>query len=67
VRESVILAAVVTVLEVGTLLVVVGFGVPDIEAGAIAPSFNLFADGAIGPVFAGAGSPSPGRQLTPEA
>jgi APA family basic amino acid/polyamine antiporter len=55
VRESVILAAVVTVLEVGTLLVVVGFGLPDVEAGVIAPSFNLFADGAIGPVFAGAG------------
>jgi amino acid transporter len=55
VRESVVLAAVVTVLEVGTLLVVVGFGIPAFKAEAIAPSFNLFADGAIGPVFAGAG------------
>lgn len=55
VRESVILAAVVTVLEVGTLLVVVGFGLPDVEAATIAPSFNLFADGALEPVFAGAG------------
>ncbi len=55
VKESVILAAVVTVLEVATLLVIVGFGIPFLEADAIAPSFNLFADGAIGPVFAGAG------------
>ena len=55
VKESVILAAVVTVLEVGTLLVVVGFGISFLEADAVAPSFNLFADGAIGPVFAGAG------------
>lgn len=55
VKESVILAAVVTVLEVGTLLVVVGFGLPSLEVDTIAPSFNLFADGAIGPVFAGAG------------
>jgi len=55
VKESVALAAVVTVLEVGTLLVVVGFGLPSLEADAIAPSFNLFTDGAVGPVFAGAG------------
>ncbi len=55
VKESVILAAVVTVLEVGTLLVVVAFGIPSLEADTIAPSFNLFADGAIGPVVAGAG------------
>jgi len=55
VKESVILAAVVTVLEVGTLLVVVGFGIPGLEVDTIAPSFNLFADGAVGPVFAGAG------------
>lgn len=55
VRESVILAAVVTLLEVGTLIVVVGFGIPALETEAIAPAFNLFADGAVGPVFAGAG------------
>lgn len=55
VRESVMVAAVVTVLEVGTLLVVVGFGLPALEVDAIAPSFNFFADGAFGPVFAGAG------------
>ena len=55
VRESVVLAAVVTVLEVGTLLVVVGFGFPSVEVEAIAPAFNLFAEGAVGPVFAGAG------------
>ncbi len=55
VRESVLLAAVVTVLEVGTLIVVVAFGLPDLGSGAITPAFNLFADGAIGPVFAGAG------------
>lgn len=55
VRESVLLAAVVTLLEVGTLIVVVAFGLPLLEVGTIAPAFNLFADGAIGPVFAGAG------------
>lgn len=55
VRESVALAAVVTVLEVGTLLVVIGFGVPSLEAGTVASSFDVFADGAVGPVLAGAG------------
>jgi APA family basic amino acid/polyamine antiporter len=55
VRESVILAAVVTLLEVGTLLVIVAFGIPHLEVDAIAPSFNLFTDGAFGPVMAGAG------------
>ncbi|MDW3180229.1 MAG: amino acid permease [Acidimicrobiia bacterium] len=55
VRESVLLAAVVTLLEVGTLIVVITFGVPHVDAAAIAPSFNLFAEGAFGPVFAGAG------------
>ncbi|WP_372736967.1 APC family permease, partial [Nocardioides sp.] len=52
---SVVLAALVTVLEVGTILVVIGFGIPSVQVDAIAPSFNLFADGAIGPVFAAAG------------
>jgi APA family basic amino acid/polyamine antiporter len=51
----VIVAAVVTLLEVGTLIVVAAFGVPHLEAAAIAPAFNLFAEGAVGPVFAGAG------------
>jgi len=55
VRESVLLAAVVTLLEVGTLIVVVIFGLPHLEAEAIPPAFNLFAAGAFGPVFAGAG------------
>lgn len=55
VRESVYLAAAVTLLEVGALLVVIAFGFPDLQTRAIAPAFNLFADGAIGPVFAGAG------------
>lgn len=55
VRESVALAAVITVLEVGTLLVVVGFGISHVEVGTIAPSFDLFAPGAFGPVIAGAG------------
>lgn len=55
VRESVLVAAVVTVLEVGTLIVVIAFGLPYLETEAIAPSFNLFADGAFGPVLAGAG------------
>lgn len=55
VRESVLLAAVVTLLEVGTLIVVITFGIPHVDASAIAPSFNLFAEGAFGPVFAGAG------------
>lgn len=55
VRESVVLAAVVTVLEVGTLIVVVIFGLPHLDTGAIAPAFDLFADGAAGPVFAGTG------------
>lgn len=55
VRESVLLAAVVTLLEVGTLIVVITFGLPHVDASAIAPSFNLFAEGAFGPVFAGAG------------
>ncbi len=55
VRESVLLAAVVTVLEVGTLIVVIAFGIPHVDTATIAPSFNLFADGAFGPVFAGAG------------
>lgn len=55
VRESVVLAAVVTVLEVGTLIVVVAFGLPHLDTAAIAPAFDLFADGAVGPVFAGTG------------
>ncbi|WP_372736845.1 APC family permease, partial [Nocardioides sp.] len=49
VKQSVVLAALVTVLEVGTILVVIGFGIPSVQVDAIAPSFNLFADGAIGP------------------
>lgn len=55
VRESVLLAAVVTLLEVGTLIVVIVFGIPHLDASAIGPSFNLFADGSFKPVFAGAG------------
>jgi len=51
----VLLAAVVTLLEVGILIVVVAFGLPHVDTSTIAPSFNLFADGAFGPVFAGAG------------
>ena len=55
VRESVILASIVTVLEVGTLLVVVAFGFPHLEMSNIGPAFNPYADGAFGPVLAGAG------------
>ncbi len=55
VRESVLLAAVVTLLEVGTLIVVVAFGIPHVDTSTIVPSFNLFADGAFTPVLAGAG------------
>ncbi len=55
VRESVILAAVVTVLEVGTLIVVVAFGFQHVKLDNLAPAFNPFADGAMGPVLAGAG------------
>lgn len=57
IRESVALAALVTVLELGTLLVVIGFGLGSdgLTAQAIGDGFNVFADGAIGPVVAGAG------------
>jgi APA family basic amino acid/polyamine antiporter len=55
VRESVLLAAVVTLLEVGTLIVVVAFGIPNVSSDAILPAFNMFADDAFGPVLAGAG------------
>ena len=55
IRESVALAAIVTVLELGTLLVVIGFGFDGLSAGTIGDGFNVFADGAVGPVLAGAG------------
>ncbi|MFT7476372.1 MAG: APA family basic amino acid/polyamine antiporter [Verrucomicrobiales bacterium] len=55
VRESVILAAVVTLLELGTLILIVVLGLPHVEGDALIPAFDLFADGAFGPVLAGAG------------
>jgi amino acid transporter len=55
VRESVALAAIITTLEVGTLIVVVVFGLPEVDVAALPDAFNPFADGALGPVLAGAG------------
>lgn len=48
------LAAVVTLLEVGTLIVVVLFGLPDVELSSVTASLDLTGDG-LGPVIAGAG------------
>lgn len=55
VRESVYLASAVTVLEVGTLFVVTAFGLPGVELSHVTDGFNVFADGALGPVLTGAG------------
>lgn len=55
VRESVYLAAVVTLLEVGTLFVVVVFGASHVTSDGFVSSFDLFGEGAFGPVLAGAG------------
>jgi len=55
IRESVALAAVVTILELGTLFVIIGFGLDGIDVATVGSGFDAFADGAIGPVLAGAG------------
>lgn len=55
VRESVILAAVVTLLEVGTLIVVAAFGFPELDPGSLSVAFNPFINDAMSPVLAGAG------------
>jgi amino acid transporter len=56
VRESMAFAAVVTVLEVGALLVVIAFGVPLLgDTAGVAESLSLFDNGAgLTPVFSGA-------------
>lgn len=55
VRESVALAAVVTTLELGTLLVVVAFGLPDVDVSRLGSSFNIFSAGAVAPTLTAAG------------
>lgn len=55
VRESVIVASIVTVLEVGTLLVVALFGLPEIDLDAVARGFDLTGAGTTGAILTGAG------------
>ncbi|NNE72238.1 MAG: amino acid permease [Acidimicrobiales bacterium] len=56
VRESVVFAAVITVIEVGTLLVVIYFGLPLLDdGGGIVDAVTPGVDGAgLSPIFAGA-------------
>lgn len=55
VRESVIVASVVTILEVGTLIVVALFGLPEIDLGVVQDGFDLGGAGTTGAVLTGAG------------
>lgn len=55
VRESVIVASIVTVLEVGTLLAVALFGLPEIELDVVARGFDLSGAGTTSAVLTGAG------------
>jgi amino acid transporter len=55
VRESVIVASIVTVLEVGTLLVVVAFGLPGVDANVIRASLDVSQAGSSSAILAGAG------------
>lgn len=55
VRESVIVASIVTVLEVGTLLVVALFGLPEIDLDVVARGFDLSGAGTAGAILTGAG------------
>ena len=54
VRESVLLAAAVTILEVGTLIIVVFFGLPEVDMTAVSAAVDL-SDGGLTPIIAGAG------------
>lgn len=54
VRQSVVFATVVTVVELGTLLVVTVFGFPDIAIADVSRAFDLGVDGTTGAVLAGA-------------